>query len=249
MDLNCHHSTNRVQANDKFLFIKNLSLEIINTLNGLEGFLSLINKTALDERNKELLNQAKYATFILSNQIKSLDYLYETNQKCPQVNFMRFNLQEIMVNVFSFYRENLEEKNLYIDFNCDENIPSCLYGDSLKLNEIISSLIENVFLLAKSNVSIVVKLLNDKIKSKVIHFELFLDGGVDNLITLLNNEKISLSEKIFYKENIKKIDVNFAISKEFVSQLGGQFICNYDENGCITISFDIEFYADYNEKL
>ena len=81
MDLNCRNITNINRNIDKNLFIKNLSLELVNTLNGLEGFLSLINKNEMADRDKELLCQAKYASFILSHQVKSLNYVQETESK------------------------------------------------------------------------------------------------------------------------------------------------------------------------
>lgn len=233
MDLNCRNITNKNKNNDKNLFIKNLSLEIINTLNGLDGFLNLFNKKDLTERNKELLNQAKYASFILSHQINSLNYMQEVEMQSPKINYFCLNLYEMSINSIEFFKNEYKDKNIDFNFNYDNKIPTTLYGDSLKINELLNSLLEAAYLLTNENIELKIQQVEKNESFVKINFEL----------TVNNKLKIEKEffENISQKRDIKKIDINFAMSKELLKQLDSKLIFEFDKDNFVKIFFNINF--------
>lgn len=244
MDLNCKNISNRNKNNDKNLFIKNLSLELANTINGLDGFLNLFNKNNLSEREKELLCQAKYATFILSYQVKSLKHLQELENATPQINFICFNLCELISNSLSFFKKEFLHKKINISFDNDPNTPLFLYGDSLKLNEIINSLIENSFILASNYINFYTKIIKKENEKITINFKLIFDT------TSIKKEPQNnfIFDNLTATSEFKKTDINFALSNELLKQLNSQLFYDTEEKEII-ISFDITFFNNNQEQM
>lgn len=241
MDLNCRNITNKNKNNDKNLSIKNLSLEIANTLNGLDGFLNLFNKKDLTDRNIELLNQAKYASFILSHQINSLNYLQEAQLRSPQINYFCLNLQEMLMNSINFFKNEYKDKILEIDFDYDNKIPVILYGDSLKINEVFNSLLETAFILANKKISFIVQELEKTDKSIVVRFKLLFNNNS------YSKNKEEFCDDISFRQEIKKVDINFAICKELLNQLNSELIFEIEENNSIKFLFDIIFQLEEDD--
>ncbi len=241
MDLNCRNITNKNKNNDKNLSIKNLSLEIANTLNGLDGFLNLFNKKDLTDRNIELLNQAKYASFILSHQINSLNYLQEAQLRSPQINYFCLNLQEMLMNSINFFKNEYKDKILEVDFDYDNKIPVILYGDSLKINEVFNSLLETAFILANKKISFIVQELEKTDKSIVIRFKLLFNNNS------YSKNKEEFCDDISFRQEIKKVDINFAICKELLNQLNSELIFEIEENNSIKFLFDIIFQLEEDD--
>lgn len=243
MDLNCRNITHINKNTDKCLFLNNLSVELFNTLSGLEGFLNLFNKKALSERDKELLIQAKYASFLLSHQIKALYYFQKVEKEAPQLHFIDLNLFEILSESLTFFEKERLSKNLDIIFSFDENIPNTLYGDSLKINELINCLIESIFLLAENKIEINVTNLKDEKNLKIVRFEFNFDSEIfANLLASNKFEKV-VYENISFKSNIKKVDMNLAICNELLSQIDSKIIYDIKDNNFINMIFDLKLYS------
>ncbi len=249
MDLNCRNITNISKNSDRNLFIKNLSVELVNTLNGLSGFLSLFNTESLSQRDKELLIQSRYAAFTLSHQINSLKYLHDTEVFCPQVNFLAFNLREMVSESLLFFKDNFLVKGLNINFDFDSEIPFILYGDSLKLNELINCLVENVFILADNNIDLRVKNIGAEEKIKKIRFEFIFDSSSFYNFVGGKNFDLCLSQNLSFNSNIKKADINFAMINELLRQVNSQLACDLEENNKVIFAFEIDFLSEYSEKI
>lgn len=245
MDLNCRNITNINRNIDKNLFIKNLSRELVNTLNGLDGFLSLIDKNEMSDRDKELLSQAKYASFILSHQVKSLNYIQESESKRPRLNCIGFNLRDMLLNSLIYFKNNFDKKDLEILFNYDENIRQILYGDSLKLNEIINSLLENIFILVAGKINLIIEEKALEKELTVISFNLLFDSKYFSL-EFFNDFQEVVYESLSQKNDIKKVDINFALSEELLRQMNGSLVLS-KENNRYKFTFDIPFYLQAYE--
>lgn len=241
MDLNCRNITNINKSSDKNLFLKDLSVELVNTINVLDGFLNLLNKEQLSDRDKELLSQAKYASFLLAHQVKALHYIQETEKIAPKINFINLNLYEIIVNSLSFFKNEFSTKSYDIIFSFDENIPKNLCGDSLKINELVNCLIENLFILSDNKVNILVNLVKDEQFKKLIRFDVTFDSEILSNLFVNTSFENFIYENISFKSNIKKVDINFAISNELLDQLGSKLVYTQGVNNSVNIMFDLEF--------
>lgn len=235
MDLNCRNITNKNKNSDKNLFIKDLSLEIVNTLNGLDGFLCLFDEEELSERNKELLAQSKYATFLLSHQIDSLNYIQEEESICPQINYHVLSLYDMLINSLNFFKNKYYDKNIKVDFYYDNNIPKELCGDSIKLNEVLNSLLENVFLFVKEKIDISVSVITLDENAKTVKFEFCFDRELE-----LENQKEG-EENLALKTNLKKFNMNLAISCEILNQLESQLVFSNENDNKSKFIFDLMF--------
>jgi len=249
MDINCRNITNISKNSDKNLFIKNLSVELVNTLNGLSGFLSLFDKDNLSQRDKELLSQAEYAAFVLLHQVNSLKYLHEAVAFSPQINFLAFNLHEIVSNSLLFFKDKFYVKDLNLVFNFDEEISFDLYGDSLKLNELINCFVENVFILADNNVELNVRNIGSEEKIRKIRFEFIFDSFSFYSFAVSKNFDLYSRQNFSFNANIKKVDINFAIANELLRQLGSELVCDVGENNKIIIAFELDFFVEKLGKL
>jgi PAS domain S-box-containing protein len=124
-------------------FLANLSHEVRTPMNGILGFLHLLQKTNLTADQKEYLNislQSATALHSLINEL--LDYIkLETGHLELKNN--PFNPKDIIDRVITRFQKAAQVKNLYLQFHAADHLPAQIDGDGERWMQIIVNLVGN----------------------------------------------------------------------------------------------------------
>lgn len=129
--------------NAKSEFLARMSHEIRTPLNALIGFNSAINKEANTDNVKSYSEKAKIAGENLLGLVNDiLDFSKIENGKLSLIED-EYQFDKLIKEEYFLFLTRAENKGLKLIFKIDENIPSKLYGDSLRIKQILSNIISN----------------------------------------------------------------------------------------------------------
>jgi len=135
----------RRQQGFKDQFLANMSHEIRTPLNAILGFANLLLKTSINQDQSQYLNAINMSgenLLVIINDI--LDFSKVAAGKL-NINEVRFELNKLIVNLQNNYGIKALQKNLELKVEVDPDIPRFLVGDPIRLNQILTNLLENAF--------------------------------------------------------------------------------------------------------
>lgn len=124
-------------------FLATISHEIRTPLNGILGIANLLQKTELTAQQKEygrILLHSSESLLGLVNNLLDLSKIEAQKVKLEQRPFDLADLMEVLV---STYEVKAEEKGIDLLVDFQEELPTQLIGDPVKLNQILTNLIGN----------------------------------------------------------------------------------------------------------
>lgn len=127
----------------KQVFITNMSHEIRTPMNAIVGFAYLLEQSNLNvEQNEYIMAIVKSGEFlqILLNNILDMSKLENGELTLER---KAINIYEAIKTAISMSKVDAEKKSLAINFLVDERIPKKVYGDEMRLFQILMNLITN----------------------------------------------------------------------------------------------------------
>lgn len=124
-------------------FIANVTHELRTPVNGVKGHTSALlseNPTAEQRRTLEIIQRCCDDMSSIINNI--LDFSKLEAGKF-QLNEAEFDLFELIDHVIATHIAVVNEKGIRIFLNIAENVPQFVFGDELRLNQILNNLISN----------------------------------------------------------------------------------------------------------
>ncbi len=124
-------------------FLSTMSHEIRTPINGVIGIANLLKDEKLTPHQKEYVDVLHFS----ANHLLSLvsDILDFSKIEMGKVDFERssFDLQHICNTVYQLHKLNAEEKKINFIFIPDNNLKQSIYGDYVRLNQVLTNLIGN----------------------------------------------------------------------------------------------------------
>jgi PAS domain S-box-containing protein len=127
----------------KSAFLANMSHEVRTPINGVMGMLQLMETTKLSREQNEYVGVAIHSCRSLTTLLS--DILDLSRVEAGKVEIVRevFNLHEMMESLKALYQPQVNADGIELTFDVAPNIPDKLWGDSGRLNQIISNLVGN----------------------------------------------------------------------------------------------------------
>lgn len=130
---------NEVKGN----FLANMSHEFRTPLNGVIGMLGLIQKTNLNQKQKDYLEKAlEFSRLLLHTLNDILDFSKIEAGKLT-LEKTRFELRKVIEDVNEMVSPFLFDKGLSLTVTVPKNVPECLVGDGLRIKQVLINLMGN----------------------------------------------------------------------------------------------------------
>jgi two-component system, sensor histidine kinase and response regulator len=127
----------------KTQFLANMSHEIRTPMNAIIGLGDLLGDMLQEEKHKDILYKINTASKMLLGIINDiLDYSKIEAGKL-ELEHKSFSLQELLDQIKVMFEQKASDKNLELYFHLKGDIPTMLYGDQLRLTQVLTNLISN----------------------------------------------------------------------------------------------------------
>ena len=249
-----YHKAKEIADNaneDKTMFLYNMTNDIRTITKDINNdannaILELNSKKIDKDYMSECLrgikeNTARFTT--MTNEILDVSSIDSANIK---IYDEKYNIKLLLRRLVTLYNDKCKEKNLIFRSDIDSTLPEYLYGDSLGLKNVLTSILDNSVKYTSNgyvelNVSTIIK---NNIVRLIITVE---DSGIG-----ISPDKL---DTIFYK-NREEIDGsniknNLYTAKKLITLMGGTIIAssNYNEGTTMKIVLDQKLGELGNEKL
>ena len=233
----------------------NLLFELSHEVREPLGKIKEISSNVSNIEDKEILkeklikiNEKANDMSLLVNDILDISV---TNRKNMQIYNETYDPTLLFKKLVIKFKEEKHE-NVKFNVSIPESLPKRLYGDSVKIKQIVNTVLTNAFKYTKEGyVDFKVMNINKyDIARLIIEVEDTGSGmSIDKINEVLNNTKEITEEEI---KNIDKIDLGLKLANKLVIELGGILVIKSEENKGtkITIIIDEKIKEEgYNEII
>lgn len=152
-------------------FLANMSHEIRTPINGVIGMAQLIATTKLSLEQKEymdIINESAANLLVIINDILDVTKMKVGKIALEEVNYSLHDTIRSLVKIFNF---KTSLKGIALNWEIDKEIPKFLSGDPVRLNQILTNLINNAIKFTeKGEVKLSVGLMEEDDKSVTLKF-------------------------------------------------------------------------------
>ncbi len=168
-----------VQAMEaKTNFLSTVSHELRTPLYAVTGLTHLLLEENPSENQKEHLKSLKFSGDYLLNFINDILQINKIDADKLERLSIEFNLKKVLNDVISSLQQSAKENRTEIVLEYDDEIPSHLMSDPLKLSQVFMNLIGNALKFTKNGtVTVIAKLMKKVEEDVTIYFEV-KDTGI-----------------------------------------------------------------------
>ena len=231
---------NSVKSKQQFL--SNMSHEIRTPLNSIIGFTNVLMRTEISEKQKEFLQAIKTSGKSLNLLINDILDLAKVDAGRMIFEKQPFEIQKSIKQILHSFDMKIKEKNLELENEYDNKIPSVLLGDSVRLNQILLNLLSNaVKFTHEGKIKLNINLLHEDHENVSIEFAVS-DSGIgiaSNKLNYIFNvfEQAEITISTFYGGT----GLGLAIVKQLVEGQGGNISVKSTLGEGSTFSFVLPF--------
>ncbi|MGV3525346.1 MAG: PAS domain S-box protein [Candidatus Sericytochromatia bacterium] len=124
-------------------FLANMSHEIRTPLNGVIGFTDLLMRTEMNATQKQYVQAAYQSGTILMNLINDILDFSKIEAGKLELSIEKVDVHEMCAQITDIVKYKSHEKNLEILLNIAPDTPQYIWGDSLRIQQILVNLLGN----------------------------------------------------------------------------------------------------------
>jgi signal transduction histidine kinase/DNA-binding NarL/FixJ family response regulator len=226
-------------------FLANMSHELRTPLNVILGFSQLMElDPKLPDRYREdlaVINRSGEHLLTLINQVLDLSKI-ESGQMT--LNEHTFDLVALLNHVIDLFHLRAADKGLQLTFKQGDTLPHYVYGDEVKLRQVLINLLNNALKFTqKGSVTLFVDALgpiDDTDVVQPLHFEVS-DTGVGMTPTEMAHIFESFVQAKAGRDAQEGSGLGMAISQKFVRLMGGQISVHSTPGQGSTFTFEVGF--------
>lgn len=229
-------------------FLANTSHEIRTPLNGILGFVNLLAKSDINQKQRDYIDTIRDSAQHLLTVINGILDFSKIEAGKLTLDYAPLDIQSCLNEVLHLLAPSAEEKNIQLINYVDSEVPSNLLGDSLRLKQVFTNLVNNAIKYSSyGNIVIDVECL-EKSENQITLKVKVTDQGVG----LTKEEQDSLFEPFIQIDsaNNRKYDgtgLGLAICKGLVERMRGQIGVESQPNKGSTFWFTAHFGIDKNQ--
>lgn len=240
-------------ANEKNEFLSVVTDDIQEKLNRVEKIYNDMYKLNPSEEMQEDLDSLKVIVDNARVKIKNSIDVSQMDSVYLNIINTKYNIRLLLNSIYSMTKASVSDK---VDFRLviNDNIPQELYGDSIKLKQVINTLISNS--IRFTNSGYIELRANCIIKNDVCRLIISVEDSGQGINIYKQNEILSNHDDLT-KEEINKIDdkdLNLKMVRKIINIIGGTFSIDTNKgNGTIVTIYVDQKIADdktnYEKKI
>ncbi|MDR0306773.1 MAG: transporter substrate-binding domain-containing protein [Chitinispirillales bacterium] len=202
----------------KSMFLANMSHEMRTPMNAITGMADLLINEQLTERQQGYVKDINTASHLLLSIINDILDLSKIEAGKFALNPIDYDFDELVSNIGSTFKFMARKKNLDFKYEKHGEMPTCLYGDDLRLKQALMNICSNA--VKFTNVGFVrLKVTAD---DETLIFEIKDTGpGIRKEdIEILFSPFVQIDTK--KNRNITGTGLGLSISKNFIEMMGGR---------------------------
>jgi signal transduction histidine kinase/CheY-like chemotaxis protein len=222
-------------------FMANMSHEIRTPMNGISGFIQLLSKTDLNEK------QQKYISIIEASMKNLLGIIHDILD-FSKLEDGKMELSLIQINPFTAFTQALElfmpiakKNSISYHINVDKSLNGCVYADKLRTTQILSNLISNAvkFTPEGGRIDINITQISKNKDQMVVHFSVTDTGiGIPKERQKAIFEAFSQADSSTTRK-FGGTGLGLSISASLVKMLGGELLLQSIPGKGSTFSFEV----------
>ena len=206
----------------KSAFMSNMSHEIRTPMNAIVGMTEILLRSNLPDKERDYLHNIKNSGKALLTIINDILDFSKIESGKMDIVCEEYEPMSVLSDLSMIFLNRVEEKNIEIIFDIDNRLPVRLYGDSLRLRQIIINLMNNAIKFTDvGTVKLTVKVQNIRENDVELGFFVTDTGqGIkkEDISKLFRNYQQVDEKKNRYKEGT---GLGLSISKQLVEMMGG----------------------------
>lgn len=207
----------------KAAFLANMSHEIRTPIHAIIGFAEMLLKEIKDDsvaKNINMIKDSSYSLLAIINDVLDLSKI--ESGKLEMVN-SNYYISYIIRDIEATYSMQAVRKDLKFEIHLDDNIPSYMYGDKIRIRGVLLNLLNNAIKFTKEGrVDFYIHVL-EKVEDTVTLQFVVKDTGIG--IKKEDQERIFESFSKFDIDNNYSIEgrgLGLSIAKGYLDLMGGQ---------------------------
>jgi signal transduction histidine kinase len=226
----------------KNMFLANVTHELRTPVNGMKGLADILMETDLTASQRENVKIIRRCCDNMTNLINEILDFTKITAKKLELEEVEFDFSQFIKNIIAVHMSLLNQKGLKLQVNIGEDVPAIIYGDELRLGQILNNLISNAIKFTQVG-SIAVEVVNTFEDEETIElFFMVIDSGIG--IAKEEMDKLFLSFSQVDGSITRKFGgtgLGLAISKKLVELMGGTVNVNSEKGKGSTFSFSVRF--------
>ena len=233
--------------NEKTEFLFNMSNEIKNPIKNI----NLLSKDILssnENTKKDALEISRLSSHLIQIVNNILD-ITDLEARKIVIQGTKYNVSNLFQSINKQFESNLNEEIKY-NFKYDNSIPEYLYGDSIRIKQVMNILLDNAKTYTKNGFIDVN--INSIIKHDICRLIITVeDSGIG--MTLEEQAHLFDKQKIYSDETLKIIDDNqnnLGIAKSLINLMNGSIMVNseYGKGTTFTVVLDQKVTKEEKSK-
>lgn len=227
-----------VRANEaKSQFLANMSHEIRTPINGILGMDNMLLKECKDEGLREYAKNVQSAGQSLLSIINDILDISKIESGKLEILPIKYELFSILNDCYNLTKAKLQEKPLEFEIQINENLPSWLYGDEVRIRQIINNFLSNAVKYTKQGKVTFCLDYEQKSSEQILIIISVVDTGIgikEEDLGKLFTSFTRIEEK--RNRNIEGTGLGLYLTKNLVDLMGGEVLVEstYGKGSCFT---------------
>lgn len=242
-------------------FLANMSHEIRTPLNAVMGLTDLMTRTQLSDTQQQYLKKISISSRSLLAVINDILDFSKIEAGRLELEHARFSLFDLIANISEMFSFKADEKGLEFLLSIDEDVPTAVVGDSVRLGQVLINLVGNAIKFTEQG-EIIVKVATPANTKSLDNSSDQSDNGLQKLTFSVQDTGIGIPkdrlEALF--ESFTQADcsttrkyggtgLGLTISRQLVHLMGGDIIVTSTpgKGSCFSFTILLERQPEKNQ--